>query len=390
MRSATLVLVIALTLAAAEVPAISPGDDLLIPGAGRTQLWVDDLYIMNPGDNTVSVELLWLERGQANPDPVSRTYEIDPGATFILPDVIRHEFGMNRAGGAFRIVADGGEVIANMIAVAVIDDENGSRTFGSGFEAVPVSAATAAGETTTLLGMVSTSRFRTNLFATSGADGAVMHLDLLDPWGGTIDTVTVSLEPWEPWFSAVTDLWSVNEFLNATASVRVESGSVVVFGSKIDNHELSQDPTTLEASFSGGAESLDGTYHFAVYDSLSYASGGNVVVDNSVVTALNGTYTNFDKTDGQGGAECPLIFLWGIGLDPTPVVNFVEGVEFIDSYPDGGEITWTVSFTIDHNLGFSGSVEAVGASFTGVDEGCNGSFPTLLIEGGKARRGSGR
>lgn len=383
--SAIIFVVFILLVTATPSPAITPSDDLLIAGAARTSLWIDDLYINNPGDSPVTVNVMWLVRNQANLNPETRTFDIDPKATHILGDVILTTFGMNRGNGAFRITSEGGEVIANLIAVAVIDDEHGSRTLGSGFEAIPASAATSAGQTATLMGIVATSRFRTNLFATAGANGVTMELDLLDPWGGVIDSATVTLESYEPWLSEVTNLWdwSIGELLNATAAVRVTSGSVVILGSKIDNHEMSQDPTTLEPSFGVGAGPLEGTYQFALYDSLAFASGGNLVIEDGTVTVINGTYSNFDKTDGQGEAECPLIFQWGFDLAPTSVQSFAGGVEFTDTYPDGGEITWTVTFTVDANLGFSGQVDAVGANFSGVDAGCNGTFPPLLFEGGK-------
>ena len=378
-----ILVVFILLVTAAPSPAITPGDDLIIPGAARTRLWVDDLHISNPGDDPVTVNVMWLIRNQANPDPDRRTFDIDPKATLILSDVILDTFGMSRGNGAFRITSEGGDVIANLIAVAVIEDENGSRTLGSGFEAIPASAATSAGQTTTLMGIVATSRFRTNLFATAGANGVTMELDLLDPWGPVIDTVTVTLEPYEPWLSEVTNLWDIDDLLNATAAVRVTSGSVVILGSKIDNHQMSQDPTTLEPSFGVGAGSLEGTYQFALYDSLAFASGGNLVIDDGAVTAINWTYVNFDKADDQGEAECPLIFQWGFDLTPATVESFAEGVEFSDTYPDGGEITWTVTFTVDANLGFTGLLDAVGENFSGVDAGCNGIFPSLLFEGGK-------
>ena len=124
-----------------QVSAITPGSDLIIPGAARTALWVDDLYVNNPNGTTVAVEVSWLERGQANPNPVTRAYDIAPGATLILHDVILGDFGLERGNGAFRITSTGGNVVANLIAVAVIDDEHGTRTLGSGFEAIPASAA---------------------------------------------------------------------------------------------------------------------------------------------------------------------------------------------------------------------------------------------------------
>ena len=47
-------------------------------------------------------------------------------------------------------------------------------------------------------------------------------------------------------------------------------------------------------------------------------------------------------------------------------------------------MTWTVTFTVEDNLGFTGSVDAVGSGWSGDDAGCNGTFQELDLEGGKA------
>ena len=134
---------------ASSVLAIAPGDDLLIAGAARTNRWHADLYINNAGTTTVSVDVLWLEQNQPNPNPESRTFNVGPDETLILDDVILNDFGMNSAGGAMRITATGGEVTANLLVFAGFNDPVGG-TFGSGFEAIPASAATGAGGSTTL------------------------------------------------------------------------------------------------------------------------------------------------------------------------------------------------------------------------------------------------
>jgi hypothetical protein len=375
---------------ASLVLAIAPGDDLLVAGATRSPRWHSDLYINNAGATTVSVDVLWLERDQPNPNPDSRTFSIGPDETLILDDVLLNDFGMNSAAGGFRITVTGGEVTANLLVFSGFDNPV-DGTIGSGFEAIPASAATGAGESTTLMGLVSTTAFYTNIFALAGADGVTMDLDLLDPDGNVLDTARITLEAYEPWLSFRTDVWDVSAYDNGTLLARVSAGSAVILGSKID--ENSADPTTLESAFGAGAGSADGTYQFAIYDSLAFASGGNLVIDDDIVEAINGTYVNFDKVDDGGVPECTLIFSWGIGLTPTAVEDFESGVEFPDSYPDdpdtpnvdeSGDVTWTVVFSIDDNLGFSGTVDAVGANFSDVDTGCNGTFPTELFEGGKS------
>jgi hypothetical protein len=50
---------------------------------------------------------------------------------------------------------------------------------------------------------------------------------------------------------------------------------------------------------------------------------------------------------------------------------------------ESGDMTWNVVFTVDDNLGFTGTIDAEGANFT-FDVGCNGTFPTLAFEGGKS------
>ena len=387
MHRSVITFVFLVLLAASSVVAISPSDDLLIAGAARTSRWTADLYINNPGATGVTVEVWWLNRDPSitNPDPES--YSVGAEETLILDDVLLNEFGLNRAEGAFRVTTIGGEVTANLIVFTGAGGESG--TYGSGFEGIPASSATSAGESTSLAGMVLTDDFYTNLFALAGADGVIMDVNLLDPDGDIQDTEQIELDPYAPWFSSVANLWDVTSFENGTAQVQVSAGSMVMLGSKVDR--LSKDPTTVEQAFGAGGGSVDGIYQFAVYDDFGFASGGNLEIVDAVVDVINGTYVNYDKVDGAGDSECPVIFQWGFDLAPTPVGDFASGVEYAEVYPagdgfDGGTITYTITFTFDDsdNLGFSGTVDAVGSDFSGIDTGCNGTFPQQDLYGGKS------
>lgn len=385
MSARPLVCLIAVVALAAPAFAITPGDDLLIAGAARTPDWVSDLYINNPGATTVQVQLFWLERNPetANPDPINFT--IGPEQTLVLPDVIGNDLGLSRGEGAFRITSTGGEVTANLLVYS----QKFGGTLGSGFEAIPAASATSAGETAFVMGLVDgdgvndDDDFYTNVFALAGADGVTMDLDLVSASGAVLDTATVTLDAYRPWLSFRTaDIWNQNGY-EGTLRVRVSAGSAAILASKID--EATKDPTTLESQFGASVASADGTYHFAIYDSLAFASGGNLSIDDDIVTVINGTYSNFDKLDGGGSSECTLVFQWGVGLSPTDRDEFEQGVEIIDTYPDpgGGEMTWTVTFTVDENIGLQGTIDAEGAGFSGEDAGCNGTFPTLSFTGGK-------
>jgi hypothetical protein len=371
--------------AASSVIAISPSDDLLIAGAARTNRWTADLYINNAGATGVTVEVWWLNRDPSDTNPDPESFSVGADETLILDDVLLDVFGLNRAEGAFRITTTGGEVTANLIVFTGAASDDG--TYGSGFEGIPASSATSSGESTTLAGMVLTDDFYTNLFALAGASGVTMDVDLLDPNGVLLDTQQVVLTAYAPWFSSVENLWDVASFENGTALVQVSAGSMVMLGSKVDR--LSKDPTTVEQAFGAGGGSVDGTYQFAVYDDLGFASGGNLEIVDAVVDVINGTFVNYDKVDGGGIPECPVIFQWGFDLAPTAVEDFASGVEYDEGYPpgddfDGGTITYTITFTVDDNLGFSGTLDAVGSEFSGLDLGCNGTFPQMELYGGKS------
>jgi hypothetical protein len=369
-------------LTASSVFAISASDDLLIAAAARTSRWTADLYINNPGTTDATVNVMWLERGQANPNPQTESFEVLAGETLILDDVLRNTFGFGNATGALRITADDGEVTANLVVYTGAGSPDG--TYGSGFEAIPTSSATSAGESTTLSGVQLNDDFYTNLFATAGANGATIDLALLDPDGTVLDTEQLVLEAWEPWLTAVSDFWDVAEFDNGTAEASVTAGSMVMLGSKIDR--ASKDPTTLEQEFGAGAASVNGTYEFTIWD-INYAVGGTLLIENGLVEVIVGTYMNYQKGDGA----CEVIWQWGhdFPLAGVAVEDFETGYEFVDDYfdqndfPEGGNFTWTVTFTVDDNVGFYGSIGAVGADFSGAYSGCNGTFPDLQLYGGK-------
>jgi hypothetical protein len=374
-----LTLSLLLVLAAGSAVALSPGQEVIVPAAGRGAPWGTDLYIMNPGTSTVSVTVSWLVRGSSNTNPDSFTISIMAGETAVLEDVIFNDFGLDEAGGAFLVEADGGDVIVNSRIYA----SEGGATFGQGFEGIPTWAATQEGQFTDAVGLTFNSDFRTNIYATAGADGASIDFSLLDPDGIEFATTTLNLDEWEPYLRRVNQLFQgVANFDNATLHAEVTAGSAVVGASKVDN--ASTDPTTLESAATGGGGGVSGTYQMSLYDTLAFAAGGNLVVAGGDVNAINGTYFNWDKLDGSDPA-CTLIFQWGQGLSPTPLADFADGVTFADSYAStgGGVMTWTVQFEPGEGSTLEGTVTAVGSEFTGIDDGCNGNFPPLTLMAGK-------
>ena len=135
----------ALLIAASSALAISPGADLLIAGAARTRTWdCRSLYQQRRQHHGFGHGVL-ARKGSTEPQPTSRTFSIGADDTLILDDVLLKNFGMNNAAGAFRITVIGGEVTANLLVFTGFNDPVGG-TYGSGFEAIPASSATRAGE----------------------------------------------------------------------------------------------------------------------------------------------------------------------------------------------------------------------------------------------------
>ena len=128
-----------------------------------------------------------------------------------------------------------------------------------------------------------------------------------------------------------------------------------------------------------------------MYDPVGAAGGGDVVIAGDTVTAINGAMINYDKDeDHDEEPDCTLLFdVSSASADDFSghdVSDYASGISYHLSYPasgdfSGGEMTVTVTFT---RVGSAlvGTLSAVGSGFSGVDAGCNGTFPALALKGG--------
>jgi len=381
-----LVVLVALVTVALAAPAdaLTQGTEILVPagfrGAGAAgSQWITTLYIQNPGTTTATVDVQLLQRNAANPSPDVETFDILPGETAVLDDVIQTLFGRATFQAAFRIVSDQPVVVNGAILNVA-----GGQEFAQSFEGVPVGLATTSAADSIVVGLKNNADYRTNVYLidATGA-GSTVTLELLDPSGSAVATTQLTLGAWEPQLPRVQDLFGAS-FDDASMRVSVSSGAVIAGASRVNSG--TGDPLTLAASSSaGGSTSPDGTYQVVLYDSFGFGSGGNVVVSGGVVEQFNVTYVNFDKLVGADPA-CPLIFLFGGGFAPTPLADFASGVSWTDSFnpsAGGDNLAFTVTFTVQDNMTLVGTVDAVGSDFTGGDAGCNGAFPPLELRGGK-------
>jgi hypothetical protein len=348
---------LALTGAAA---ALSPGTDLLVPAAARIGPWVTDLYLLNLDEGAVDVTVQWLVRDQPNPEPAELAVELAAGESRKLADVVGSGFGLVRGTGALRIIASG-RVVANCRIFARV----GEATLGQGFEGVPRAAATAAGGRSQAVGLELSSRFRSNVYALAGEDGAVFTASLLDPAGSEIASTTLSLGTWEPMLRPVAGLFGVAALDDGTLEVEVAAGSVLVGASRID--ELSSDPTTLAGWVDGrfGGPLADGTHFGVVLRQDSATTGGiALAIEGREVAALEFSFPS---------GRCPVLFSAGqdLGAGPVPIADFATGYEFSSSYPEAGSVVWTLQLEAAGQA-LVGSLSAVATGWSGELASCNG------------------
>ncbi len=417
-RTVLFVALIALGISSAAL-ALNPGTQLFVPAAARgqgkqTSVWVTDLYIFNPGTTAVNVDIYYLPRDTDNSSATPVSFTVQASQTLVLPDVILNTFGLGGSqGGAFRIVATGGEVLAN----CRIYNQATGGTFGQGLEGISAGNAVTPGSPTDIVGLTDNGTlpgtFRTNIFAVNtGPTTTSITFKLITTSGATLATRSYTLQPYAAFYAPIGDL-GAGSFDNATLHVEVTSGAAIVVASKNDN--TFSDGTTLEAWWKAGAAAAtpDGTYYLEVYDNgtpiyvpQGPVGGGSMTVANGLVTSLVASYINFDKDDtpSDGQADCPIVFELSAEQDPlyVPVVPsaFTNGVEIdnLYQYGDGsdmGTMAWTITFTVSNNMSLSGTVSAVGSGFgfspTGDDNtGCNGTFldgqsppGPFLLHGGK-------
>ncbi len=357
-------LLIGAVAAAGTVAAITPGRDVLVPAAARAGTWVTDLYVLNPGPAPAAVTVQWLLRRQPNPAPESVTLEVAAGATAVLEDVILDRFGLPSGEGAFRVVADR-EVVVN----ARIFSQQGDATLGQGFEGVPAALAVAAGRATDVVGLAANGRFRTNLYALAGPDGATLVMSLRDADGVELAARSYTLGAYEPVLGNVLTELGGPLFDHGSLHVEVAAGAAVVGASKVDSASL--DPTTLASWWpcgEGDAQEPAGVYYGSV--ALAGRERGFTLTLNELaeVVALQ-----FEMGSTRPG--CLYLFPAERVFDPPlPLAEVLSaaGVRFVVPYSGSGQIEWTVRLVEGTRyLHYSGSLSGFASGSPGSSE-CDG------------------
>jgi hypothetical protein len=330
-------ILLGLCLASSPALALNPDDELWVPAAARgfgagTASWITDLYILNPGEEAVTVEIAWLERDEDNTDPLTEEFEIGPGETLVLEDVIESVFGLEEGAGGFHIEIvqeddesdekrvskqDSAEDALLVVEARVysLGDEDG--TFGLGFEGVPSYAAISndGPETTHSIGVTNNSAYRSNWYGLNiGDEEAEVMVELLDLEGDVLAADTFELPPVAPILKTVSSLGGP-AFANGTLRFTMLDGEGVFGVTKIDR--TSNDAIHLESHWQCSADSddLEFTDEFFA-DDCTFANTGM----NRYYIPLDPGYQFFYEGEEDGEEIALRITV----LDDTEIVDGVE------------------------------------------------------------------
>ncbi len=262
-------IIVSLCLIAPAVQALNPDDELWVAAAGRgkgagTSFWMTDLYIMNLGEDAVTVEVSWLARGRDNSEAEGETFEIAPSETLVLEDVVLEVFGFNKAWGGIHVELvegdegeksskqDEGDDAGLVVNGRVYNAGDHGETFGLGFAGVPSNAAISADgpETTHSVGVTNNGDFRSNWYGLNITDEqAEVMVELLDLDGTVLASGEFTMEPFGPILQPVSGLEGPG-FANGTLRFTMLEGEGIFGVTKID--ELSNDAVNLESHWQCG------------------------------------------------------------------------------------------------------------------------------------------
>jgi hypothetical protein len=252
MRNTSVFLMLVLTiLVASQVPALTPGTDVVIPAAVRGgglggSVWTTALYITNPGSQELAVTVAWLVRGQANPQPVVVNVTVAAGATEVFADAPLELFGLSGGAGALRVQADQPLVVTS----AILNLAGGSE-YGQGFEGVPLAEAVTVDAMSRIPGGKATANHRTNIYLIDAWGlGSKVSLTAVDPSGAVLGQKSYDLGVHMPVLEPLSSL-GVTQAADVTILVSVDEGAVIAGASRINSS--SGDPLTLAASHVPGA-----------------------------------------------------------------------------------------------------------------------------------------
>ncbi len=414
--------VVAALVALAAAPALAgfAGTDLFLPMAGRQagvhpSNWYTTAWIHNPGPDTATARVFFLERNTANPAPPWVDVLVAPGDTEMLENVVETYFH-RQAFGALRVTCDTQRLVVTSRVFSQAAGADARDSVGQDFAAVPAAFAIGAGERTQVLGLHQTdpdaadSDFRSNFgFVETTGHSVTVRVRALDGAGAQLgEPRDISVREYSQRQLAFKDYFPpTSENVRLDIEVASGAGRVIAYASSIANG--SQDPTTLEMQYSDtllGAGTItgvtagdgltgggvDGAVSLAVgagdginvaADTVSLADGG-VTTAKLAAAAVTPDRVAPSATVGQvlttvaAGAGSPVETMslagnavaWQTPATSGDITEVTAGTGL-----DGGATEGAASLSVEVPLVLSGNNEsATPGDWRGIVKGVNGAL----------------
>jgi len=231
------------SLVVLAVVGVASAESLYVPasanaeGAAGTQ-WHTDLQVKAGGGESATATVELLKRGENNFSPLSAEFNIAPGQSLRLIDVVADVFGFSGT-GALRVTATDGAIL---VTSRTFNDDPGG-TYGQYVPAISDDEATPFGSTVSLLQLSRSSEtsdgFRANIgFVNVTSEPIYVEVDLFDADGSPFGTVERRLKRYGYFqFNDIFSMVDAVEVADGYAMVRTtsEGGRFISYASIVDN-----------------------------------------------------------------------------------------------------------------------------------------------------------
>lgn len=380
--SRSLVVALAITLAAGAVLAGFAGTDVFLPSVGRRpgaagSDWYTKMWVHNPNATAANVQIYLLERDRDNTAAAPYNVTIQPGDTQVFENAVWTLYA-KEVFGALRVRSSVRVLVSSRIYSQAGEEKD---SVGQFFAGVPASFAIGAGQRTELLGVFQTlpstgSDFRYNFgFVETSGGNASVRVHLYDASGAKISHKDYTVRGYEQKQYGFSAEFAGQSTENARLAVEVTAGTgkVVAFGSGVANG--SNDPSTFEMQFRDdllAEHSAGGGDITAVYAGAGLAGGGTSG-DVTISVATGGVTTSMLADSAVTGGK----------IASGQVVKSLNGLKDAVTLAAGSNITITPSgqtLTIaGTGGGGSGDITAVNAGYALEGGGTSGDV-TLAVK----------
>jgi len=204
------------------------------------------VQLHNPGTEAIAGRLVYHAAGTSgDPSDPSFAYSLGPGQTQSIPDLLP---AIGASGfGSVDVMSSAGP--SPVVLVRLFNDAGAAGTQGSTEEVVLPGDALSAGDTGVLVGPADTTLFRFNIGVRALGSGAVLEFTARNAAGAVTRAFSKSYSPDYMEQTSAAALLGAPLGSNDTVTIRVESGSAVVYASTTDNR--TNDPNHQPARLVG-------------------------------------------------------------------------------------------------------------------------------------------